>query len=452
MQPSLPVSPQTSVPVSAAVGKVQCSQAGFAGALAKLFDAIAAPQEAPAPVSISTMPVAPTATLTAPLQTTPPAVEASPADAAPNAPIAQAVTIAADDAASNASTAQTATIVAAATIVEAAGVTTTDSGPTVSVPSTGAARREPATRGTQKSAEAAVTDCASTVAQPLLVANVPAVSVPASALPPETTSHDAARDEPKPAAAAPITTPLKAQRAAAAQPSEPSGAAETATVQPATQKPVTPPPVTADSSNSPTSAPAVVSPQAIAAASTPSLPTVATPPAAQAASTPQHTAPAAQIAPALVSLGRSSDGTQHLTVRLDPPDLGRVQIRIDRSPDAQAHVAITVERPETLTLLLRDQPQLQHALDQAGVPATGRSVTFHVATPEPAARADTASPAPPTGGSASMGGDLSHGASRQGGRTDQPNGTVAPGGDTDASEVSSIAPATWLRGGLDITA
>jgi flagellar hook-length control protein FliK len=87
-------------------------------------------------------------------------------------------------------------------------------------------------------------------------------------------------------------------------------------------------------------------------------------------------------------MAHAPDGTQRLTLRLDPPELGHVQIRIDRPADAPARVDITVERTETLTLLLRDQPQLQRALDQAGVPPDGRSVTFHVAATEAGARYD----------------------------------------------------------------
>ena len=74
-----------------------------------------------------------------------------------------------------------------------------------------------------------------------------------------------------------------------------------------------------------------------------------------------------------------------MTLRLEPAELGQVQIRIDRPQDAPAQVDISVQRPETLTLLLRDQPQLQRALDQAGVPADGRSLTLHMAPPDSAA-------------------------------------------------------------------
>ena len=435
MQPSLPVSPPTSAPVSASVGNMPFNLAGFGEALAKLFNAVAPPQEIATSAAIQTTSTATVAPLTAPSEITLPSVATSSADAAPDASIAQSVTIAA---------------AATMALPVPAVVTATDSAPGVPAPTIGATRREPASRATQKP-PLEVTDPASIAAQPSPVANVPIVSAPACALPPETTSHDIARDLPKPAASIAVTTPLEAQLFAAAHPPEPLAAEPP--VQPLIQKAAAPPQAIADNGDPPISAPGMVSSQLIAVPSTPSLPAIANPAPAEAAIAPRHTTPVAQISPALISLARSSDGTQHLTVRLDPPDLGRVQIRIDRSPDAQAHVVITVERPETLTLLLRDQPQLQHALDQAGVPATGRSVTFHIAVLEPAARAETPMPAPPAGGaSPGMGGDFPHGASRHDGRSEQPSDFVAHGGGSDAPDVSSIAPATWLRGGLDITA
>jgi flagellar hook-length control protein FliK len=126
--------------------------------------------------------------------------------------------------------------------------------------------------------------------------------------------------------------------------------------------------------------------------------------------------PAEQVAPVLVSMAHAPDGTQRLTLRLDPPELGHLQIRVERPPDAPAHVDITVEKPETLTLLLRDQPQLQRALDQAGVPPDGRSVTFHVATAEASPRYEVGSAPSATGVGSSGTGDASSGAFHQGGR------------------------------------
>ena len=91
----------------------------------------------------------------------------------------------------------------------------------------------------------------------------------------------------------------------------------------------------------------------------------------------------------MVALSARPDGTSTLTLRLQPPELGQVHIAIERPQDAPPRVEITVERSETLTLLMRDQPQLQRALDQAGVPSEGRSVTFHLTASEPSARPET---------------------------------------------------------------
>jgi hypothetical protein len=155
-------------------------------------------------------------------------------------------------------------------------------------------------------------------------------------------------------------------------------------------------------------------------------------------------------------MSHAPDGAQRLTMKLEPPELGQVHIQIDRpTDDTPARVAITVERPETLQLLLRDQPQLQRALDQAGVPAEGRSITFHVATPEPTARAETAMAPTPAGSSAAMGGDLSHSASRQGGRSTQPEAETGASSATDHNEdlgAVAVTSTRWLRAGLDITA
>jgi hypothetical protein len=159
----------------------------------------------------------------------------------------------------------------------------------------------------------------------------------------------------------------------------------------------------------------------------------------------QSASPAAQIAPALVQIGHAPDGAQRLTVHLEPPDLGQVQVRIDRPADAPARVEITVEKPETLTL--RDQPQLQHALDQAGVPAEGRSVTFHVAPTEPSARSEPSTAPAPGVASGGPSSDGSQNTARNGGRPEQRSGN---GESVDAS--TPVALTSRVRGGLDITA
>jgi chemotaxis protein MotD len=250
------------------------------------------------------------------------------------------------------------------------------------------------------------TDKRDAQAKPLVAEVKPAAPQPMLPDAPEPAIHDAS-------GAAPLSPPVQATSPASA-------------ALPTSALPTPVPPADTLQPAAPSGAPAaLVSPQVHAAAT-----------------------PAAQIAPVLVSMAHAPDGAQRLTLRLDPPELGHVQIRIDRPQDAPARVDITVERAETLTLLLRDQPQLQRALDQAGVPSDGRSVTIHVAATESAARPDGGPAASQGMGSAGTG-DATYGTPRQGGqqaRNDTGNADEAEG------ELAQIVLPGWLRGGLDITA
>jgi hypothetical protein len=134
-----------------------------------------------------------------------------------------------------------------------------------------------------------------------------------------------------------------------------------------------------------------------------------------------------------------------MTLRLQPAELGQVQIRIDRPQDAPAQVEITVQRPETLTLLLRDQPQLQRALDQAGVPADGRTLTMHIATPEATASSGNANASMAAGTDPGQGGG--NGSGMYSGGRDR-SGDAA---EQDQDDTTAPLP-QWLRVGLDITA
>jgi len=64
---------------------------------------------------------------------------------------------------------------------------------------------------------------------------------------------------------------------------------------------------------------------------------------------------------ATVKSGKSS-----FEIRLDPADLGRIDARIDIDRNGQVTSHLTVEKPETLSMLRQDAPQLQRALDDAG--------------------------------------------------------------------------------------
>ncbi len=179
------------------------------------------------------------------------------------------------------------------------------------------------------------------------------------------------------------------------------------------------------------------------------VPSVAAP-AAAATTAPEAAAirptPAAQAMPALVSLG-GSRGTTHVTVRLDPQELGQVQIRVEQPNDGPARVTLTAQRPQTLDLLVRDQAQLHHALDQAGVPAEGRSITFHLAP-------STASPdAISAGIGAGTGGSGSDRTPQHALSAPQPRRSPAAQDDsaTDLNSPIQAAPRRQ-RAGIDITA
>ena len=59
-------------------------------------------------------------------------------------------------------------------------------------------------------------------------------------------------------------------------------------------------------------------------------------------------------------------GKSHFEIRLDPADLGRIDVRIDVDRTGQVTSHLRVEKPETLSMLRQDAPQLQRALDDAG--------------------------------------------------------------------------------------
>jgi chemotaxis protein MotD len=97
---------------------------------------------------------------------------------------------------------------------------------------------------------------------------------------------------------------------------------------------------------------------------------------AAAATTPaaatQLTATAAESAPVPVSglameiAASARSGKTRFEIRLDPAELGRIDVRIDIDRHGQMTSHLTVERPETLSMLRQDAPQLQRALDDAG--------------------------------------------------------------------------------------
>ncbi len=64
-------------------------------------------------------------------------------------------------------------------------------------------------------------------------------------------------------------------------------------------------------------------------------------------------------------------GRSHFTLRLDPPELGRVQVSLQFSGDGRVEAAVRADHPHALDLLQRDARMLERALSQAGLRTEG---------------------------------------------------------------------------------
>jgi flagellar hook-length control protein FliK len=71
-----------------------------------------------------------------------------------------------------------------------------------------------------------------------------------------------------------------------------------------------------------------------------------------------------------------SDGNSRFQMRLDPPELGKIDVRLDIDRSGQVTARLTVEKAETLDLMQRDQRGLEKALQQAGLDSSKTNLEF----------------------------------------------------------------------------
>ena len=71
-----------------------------------------------------------------------------------------------------------------------------------------------------------------------------------------------------------------------------------------------------------------------------------------------------------------NDGNTRFQMRLDPPELGKIDVRLDIDSTGQVNARLTVERAETLDLMQRDQRALEKALQQAGLDGAKTNLEF----------------------------------------------------------------------------
>ena len=101
-------------------------------------------------------------------------------------------------------------------------------------------------------------------------------------------------------------------------------------------------------------------------------------PAAQAhGAAPAH--PVVQtVAATIQKLGAEKQDTR-ITLQLDPPELGRVEVKMSMNKDNAAKVVLTIEKPETYHLLQRDAHRLERALQDSGLNPDGSGLEFSLA-------------------------------------------------------------------------
>jgi flagellar hook-length control protein FliK len=107
------------------------------------------------------------------------------------------------------------------------------------------------------------------------------------------------------------------------------------------------------------------------------VPTTATPAAAAPATpSPSSSAAVPMSGLAIEIAARAAGDEKSFQIRLDPPELGRIDVQLN--VDASGHVTthLTADRPETLNLLRQDASSLQRALESTGLKAGSGGLEF----------------------------------------------------------------------------
>jgi flagellar hook-length control protein FliK len=79
---------------------------------------------------------------------------------------------------------------------------------------------------------------------------------------------------------------------------------------------------------------------------------------------------------AVAIAARSQSGNKQFDIRLDPPELGRVEVRLSIDATGKAQASLSADQPRTLDLLKADAPALTRALRDAGLNVSQNGLNF----------------------------------------------------------------------------
>lgn len=88
--------------------------------------------------------------------------------------------------------------------------------------------------------------------------------------------------------------------------------------------------------------------------------------------------PGTQMVAAQLQKSGNAGQNSTMTLQLDPPELGRVEIKMSFEKNSKIKAVLTVEKPETHAMLQRDSSVLERALQDAGLDSEG-GLSFELA-------------------------------------------------------------------------
>ena len=91
---------------------------------------------------------------------------------------------------------------------------------------------------------------------------------------------------------------------------------------------------------------------------------------------PPATSTADTASLAFTIASRTQDGAKHFDIRLDPAELGRIDVHMTVDDTGKAQAALSVEKPQTLELLQKDSSHLERALKESGLDLSQNGLSF----------------------------------------------------------------------------
>jgi flagellar hook-length control protein FliK len=79
---------------------------------------------------------------------------------------------------------------------------------------------------------------------------------------------------------------------------------------------------------------------------------------------------------AVAIASKALEGKNRFEIRLDPPELGRIEVRLDVNKDGSVTSHLIADRQDTLNLLQRDAASLQRALQDSGLKTADNGLQF----------------------------------------------------------------------------